>query len=819
MAAGLGGLSLVLPTAMVASAQEQVQVDVSTIDGVVSAEIAQNGDLLITLENGQQVRIDASGFEIAADGSYIVPDVTADTIALAAVDAAAGSSVAEGGAGMGGLALLGGLAVAAGGGGGGGGGVAPTPELAFVVDGYLSGAQVFGDANANGIFDTGETETTTAADGSFDSSLFAADVPLIAVGGVDISTGEAFTGTLKAPAGSTVVTPLTTLVQAVIASDTTGTPPTAAEAAASVASSLGLSGDLLNDDPAALAEEGDLSQLQAAAKIAAVVNLVSASAPSDPDGAADAVLAALAEDLTDGEGGDPFDDPNALNTALAAAGDAIEVSVTDLAEALVGAAAQIDGASDLDGLEGAQTVVQGTLTQAVVQSVGDSDGTSALSDANDDTELFENVVPLRPVLDASLAGQSLDLNAASEASITIFGTGQPGSTVTVTLGDASGSDVVDGSGDWSVTLTGANFPSDGDVSTTITATKDVGGVQVVSGATLNSISYQIDTTPPAPPSSITLNESEVDGVVNDAEAGSGSISGVADPNATVRLAPATGTAIETTADGSGNFSFDLTFDLSQGENTVQITQTDQAGNVSEATGFTFDVDTIAPAGTLAVVETDGVVDVSEAADGVQFSGTGEDGATVSVYIQPDGEARQLLGTTTVSGGTWTFTTETPADGDYQVSVEVTDAALNLTTADRDFTVDATAPELSDITTDKAALVGADDTTPVTVSGSVSGATSVSVAFLDGSDEVVASTDAVLSGGTFSAELDLSGLGDGSYSLRVTAGDGTNETTQTTASAITFDRTPPATPSIDVIAGDDVVEGAELASNVVISGSG
>jgi len=818
IAAGLGGLSLVLPMAMAASAQEQVQVDVSTIDGVVSAAIDENGNLLITFENGEQITIDAAGFRAADGGIFLVPTSTADIIAQAAVDG--DTDLASSGLGIGGLGALGALA-AAGGGGGDGGTVVVPPEaqVAFVVDGYLSGAQVFGDANNNGIFDDGEASTTTAADGSFDSSLFADTVPLVAVGGIDISTGEVFTGTLKAPAGSTVVTPLTTVVQALIDSDTSGTPPTAAEAAALVASSLGLSGDLLNDDPAALAETGDLSQLQAAAKIAAVVNLVSASAPSDPGGAVDAVLAALAQDLTDGEGGDPFDDPNALNAALVAAGPTIEVSTSDLAEALVGAATQIDEATDLADLESAQTVVQGTLTDAVTQSVGDTDGTSVLSDANDNTALFDNVVPLRPVLDASLADGSFALNAASEASITIFGTGQAGSVVTVVLGDATGSSLVNESGEWSVTLLGEDFPSDGALVTSITAAKDVNGATIVSGEALTTVSYEIDTTPPAPPSGITLDEDLVDGVINDSEVGSGAIRGVADPLATVRLTPAAGSAVETTADNSGNFLFDLTFAFSEGPNTVQITQIDQAGNTSQAAELSFNVDRIAPAGTLDVVEGDGVVDVTEAADGVQFSGTGEDGATVEVSLLPDGGPKTLLGSTTVSNGVWSFTTDTPADGSYEVIVEVTDAAANLTNGSRQFTVDATAPELSNIATDKAALVGADDTTPVTVSGSVSGATSVSVAFLNNSDEVVASTDAVLSGGSFSAALDLSGLGDGSYSLRVIAGDGTNDTTQTTASAITFDRTPPATPSIDVIAGDDIVEGSELAANVVISGTG
>ena len=88
-----------------------------------------------------------------------------------------------------------------------------------VIDGYVANATVFIDVNGNGEQDDGEPTTTTDADGNF---VFDGELPagsIVARGGTDLATGQPFTGTLTAPSGSTVITPLTTLVQQIIADD------------------------------------------------------------------------------------------------------------------------------------------------------------------------------------------------------------------------------------------------------------------------------------------------------------------------------------------------------------------------------------------------------------------------------------------------------------------------------------------------------------------------------------------------------------------------------------------------------------------------
>lgn len=87
--------------------------------------------------------------------------------------------------------------------------VAPTTSSGLAVDGYISGATVVCDANANGVADTGETTTTTDSVGAY--SLVCSS-PLLLTGGTNIDTNLPFKGVLRAPEGSSVITPLTNLI-------------------------------------------------------------------------------------------------------------------------------------------------------------------------------------------------------------------------------------------------------------------------------------------------------------------------------------------------------------------------------------------------------------------------------------------------------------------------------------------------------------------------------------------------------------------------------------------------------------------------------
>lgn len=89
----------------------------------------------------------------------------------------------------------------------------PTPVATAgkAIDGYLSGSTAFCDTNSNGVADTGEVSVTTDTGGNYRFPNGCAS-PVVVTGGKDVATGFAFNGTLKTPAGSTVATPLTSLM-------------------------------------------------------------------------------------------------------------------------------------------------------------------------------------------------------------------------------------------------------------------------------------------------------------------------------------------------------------------------------------------------------------------------------------------------------------------------------------------------------------------------------------------------------------------------------------------------------------------------------
>ena len=237
LAAGLPASVLILAMGSAAAAQDGMT-DLAMVDGVAGIELLADGSVRVTLDNGSTVVIPQESVTVGADGAILVSTSAMDS--LTAIIASAGAS----GAALGGSFALAGLGLAAGGGSGGGsdsasdGGGGTTPVASSggrVIDGYIANATVFRDLNANGILDAGEPNVLTDATGEF-TGLEGTGGVLVAFGGTDISTGKAFTGQLTAPGDATVVTPLTTVVQALVQQGGV----TSAQAAQQVAQAFGL---------------------------------------------------------------------------------------------------------------------------------------------------------------------------------------------------------------------------------------------------------------------------------------------------------------------------------------------------------------------------------------------------------------------------------------------------------------------------------------------------------------------------------------------------------------------------------------------------
>ncbi len=629
VAAGLSGMTLLLPMAAAAQATQEL-VALSDVEGVESFRVLADGQVEVTLSGGRTTTLPAGAVTTGAGGEVMVAAATGEAIAAAAGVAPAGLGLGLGQIAAGGLALGGAAAVASGSDPDGGG--AGAPEFAPVADGYLAGARVFHDANENGRWDEGERYTFTADDedeepdiGFFDRSIFDADMVLTSIDGIDISTGEPFTGTLTAPAGSTVVTPLTTLVQSLVeATAEDDEPLDAAEAEEVIKTKLGLedySEPLTSLDPveAAEAESDDPAALQAAAKVANVMSL--AKAAGGDDGAAVTALARALQDA--GEGEDPLTEETeiaaAINAALEEAGLDTGRSA-DIATAARVANEAVDEATNSDGIATVQSVVTGTLADEVEagNDVGDLDIEGEIESAR----------PLRP----TLAEVDTEIDAAEAAAgVTFTGTGREETEITVAFGDETATTTVGTDNTWSVTFAAEDLPADGAHEVSVTATTEVEtaeGTPTEVTSAAQTAQVTLDATVPDAPVIATVAG---DDVIDATEADSLTISGTAEAGATVTvsgdgIADLTATA---GADGAWTVTADLS-GASDGALTLSATAADSVGNSSAPATRAVTVNVAPPAApVIATVAGDDVIDPNEAGS-VTISGTAEAGATVTL---------------------------------------------------------------------------------------------------------------------------------------------------------------------------------------------
>jgi hypothetical protein len=210
--------------------------------------------------------------------------------------------------------------------------VAP-PSVALngvVQDGYIAGADIYLDANNNGVGDPWEkTGLKTDSKGMF-SGTVKGEGKLIAIGGVNIDTGILNTLVLTAPEGSKVVSPITAL--AVEVSKKAGVSvDTAAE---TVMKSLGLSSslDIYAFDPLADKTNPDALPLQKANVQIALVNTI----------AGESALSSMASTLIAGARGDSKLDLASLSTLQKIAPRLSSESLAALARANGEVSAAID---------------------------------------------------------------------------------------------------------------------------------------------------------------------------------------------------------------------------------------------------------------------------------------------------------------------------------------------------------------------------------------------------------------------------------------------------------------------------------------------
>ena len=539
-----------------------------------------------------------------------------------------------------------------------------------VSDGYIRGAEVYLDANGDGVAEVGELLSGVTSNSSGEILLdgAAAVGELIIKGGVNVDTGAVNELTMAAPAGYSVVNPLSTIVAEVIkASDPAVTPLTVEEAEAAVSASLGITlaegEDLSSYDPLSDTSEAALSNQKVTAQLATVLVIASTSS-EDASAAADAEAAALSNIAN-------------IVVAKAEANETVTIDAAVVAEVLVDdTGASLVSTEKLEEIQQTVAVMEQatSLDEVVVAQAAAIDSTAAAAPLSVDLK------------DSSDSGISNSDDLTSDATATVivgFDTAALDGTAVV-VGDAvelvditsGGSSVVAAGVVTEADLAAGNIELisselfDGSVSLSARITDVAGNVSGNAGA----LAVVVDTTVPSITSSetVSVDENSGSGVVYTAlssDAGGGVVYALAsgsDASVSVNSAGAVTLAVDPDYETQTNYVF-------------TVVATDAAGNSSEqavalsVTNLDDTAPTITSGGTAsAIAENSG-------AGQVVYTVTSDDSADVSggVSYTLGGTDAALMSIDSASGAvTLTGNPDEESQASYAFTVTATDAASN-----------------------------------------------------------------------------------------------------------------------------------------------
>ncbi|RQC27148.1 Ig-like domain-containing protein, partial [Pseudomonas aeruginosa] len=347
--------------------------------------------------------------------------------------------------------------------------------------------------------------------------------------------------------------------------------------------------------------------------------------------------------------------------------------------------------------------------------------------------------------------------------VVISGTAEAGATVTLT--DAGGNPIgqvtADGSGNWSFT---PGTPLANGTVIVATATDPTGNTGPQAATTVDAVA------PPAP--------------VIDPSNGT-TISGTAEAGAKVILTDGNGNPIgETTADGSGNWSFTPATPLANGTVVNAVAQ-DPAGNTGPQGSTT--VDAMAPN-----------TPVVNPSNGNLLNGTAEPGSTVTLT---DGNGNPIGQTTADGSGNWSFTPGSQLPNGTVVNVTASDAAGN-TSPPATTTVDSSLPSIPQV----------DPSNGSVISGTADAGNTIIIT--DGNGNPIGQVTADGSGNwSFTPGIPLP---DGTV-VNVVARSPSN--VDSAPAVITVDGVAPAAPVIDPSNGTEISGTAEAGATVILTDGG
>ena len=422
-----------------------------------------------------------------------------------------------------------------------------------------------------------------------------------------------------------------------------------------------------------------------------------------------------------------------------------------------------------------------------------------------------NVVSTDNMLNATEAGQPLIISGTSSA--------EAGCTVNVTFNGKDYTATVGADGRWSLEVppSGMLGLTDGSVDITATVSDKAGN------STSSSTTVLVDLTVPE----VTINTVSGDDVINAAEHGqalmvTGSVTG-AQPGdvVTVTLNDKTYTA---TLDADGNWSVGIPAGdvkaLAQDDYTITASVTDRAGNNGSA-GHDITVNLTAPVLTVDVLSGDGVINATEHGRDLTITGTAPDmadGAQVTVTIN----GKNYQGSVDAEGK-WTATVPAADVGNlgnarYDVSVSGTDARGNTGSAAGSVLVDTAKPGVIINTVAGDDVINrAESEAGQTITGRVVNAepgNKVTVTINDKPYDAVVQPDSSWSVKIPAADLQAIDNGQLSVTATVTNGRGN---TGGSERPVTVDVSAP-TIGVDTVAGDDILNRAEHAQDLIVTGT-
>ncbi|MDP9552214.1 UNVERIFIED_ORG: hypothetical protein J2X95_001228 [Enterobacter mori] len=414
------------------------------------------------------------------------------------------------------------------------------------------------------------------------------------------------------------------------------------------------------------------------------------------------------------------------------------------------------------------------------------------------------------------------INAAEKgADLVLSGTTsnvEANQTVTITFGGKSYTATVDADGKWTATVPSADLAGlkDGDASVQVSVT-NVNGNSASAGR-----EYSVDATAP----SVTINTLANDDILNAAEAQSdltvsGTTTAEAGQTVTVSL---NGKDYTTTVSADGSWTLNVPAadlaGLTDGSVTVTASVSDKAGNPASV-DHNLAVDITAPAVTINTVAGDDVINLAEHGQAQIISGTATGAAAgdkVTVTI-----GGQTYTTVLDAAGNWSVGVPASvisglSDGTVTVTASVTDAAGNTGTGSHNVTVDTGLPSVAfNAISDDNVLNAVEKGQDLSVSGTSANLSEGTVVTVTLNGKNYTATTAA--DGTWSLTVpaaDLAGLGQANYTLNATATNGVGNSVSNTANLLVDTALPTVT--INTVAGDNVINAAEVAAGQTLSGT-